>query len=590
MPISHLSIRGCLVSTLLAVALLSGCDQQSGSTTSSRDIDYYTCTMHPSVHSHDPKAKCPICSMDLEPVLRMETAPANDNSAVRGSAAAGFHEFTVPVERQQQIGVTYAPARIAPLHRTIRAVGTVATDLARHWEFVARFEGYVQKLIVTSPGEPVRKDQSLLSIYSPDLFIVERELVHLFNIRDREQTSDGKTGTASLIEGSRRRLAQWSITPQQIEELERTREAPEFITLHSPFDGVVEEVLVNQGRKVMPGDRLVSLADLSLVWVWAEFYENEIAQLAKGQKVVISSSSYPGEKFEGAIALVSPFVAEMRRTVRARLDIPNPHFKLHPGMFVTVELAVEHGRALTIPLSAVMPTGDRMLAFVDRGEGRLEPRSLQLGGPYSGLYEVLSGLKEGERVVASANFLIDAESKVQGAVKSFALPEADPADTPPASPEPVQLPPNATEVYQPMIESYLALKDSLAHDHPDALKSTAAGLEKWSDAVAKSGVLPSSDVPRYRERLAAFASSLKQFDSESLDEARVHFGKVSATLIALLTEFPPALAKPVYVMDCAMWQKSPGKWVQATPAIENPFMGQRMLECGELVKTLTTTR
>jgi Cu(I)/Ag(I) efflux system membrane fusion protein len=377
------------------------------------NVDYYTCTMHPSVRSQDPHGKCPICSMDLVPVMKKGATVAT------AAQATGPNEFSVPVERQQQIGVTYATAEKKPLRHVIRSVGRVVPDKTRHWEFVARVEGYVQKLHVTSPGEPVEDGQPLLTIYSPELSTAERELVNLLDARDRAATAEGKASAERSIGAARRRLEQWNITAPQITELEKTRKPSEFLTLNSPFKGVVEDVPVDQGRKVAIGDHLVDVADLSVVWVWADFYEDELSMLAKGQKVRITTKSYPGQVFEGELSLIDPFLAEMKRTAKVRMDIPNPDFKLRPGMYVDIALTMDMGEGLTIPVSAAMPTGSRTLVFVDKGEGKLEPRSIQLGRKYGDIYEVTGGLKEGERVVASANFLIDAESKVQGAVWSF---------------------------------------------------------------------------------------------------------------------------------------------------------------------------
>jgi len=189
--------------------------------------------------------------------------------------------------------------------------------------------------------------------------------------------------------------------------------------LLSPFRGVVQSVPLEQGKNVKVGDMLVEVADLSVVWVWAEFYENELPMLQVGQNIDVSTKSYPGEKFKGTISVINPFLDEAKRTAKVRIDIPNPDFKLRPGMYVNAELEMDMGVALTIPVSAVMPTGTRSVVFVDKGEGKLEPRIVQLGTKYGDIYEVKSGLQENERVVASANFLIDAESKVQGALKAF---------------------------------------------------------------------------------------------------------------------------------------------------------------------------
>src|SRR6266487_1391369 len=431
----------------------AGCAKKGASGKPS-NVDYYTCTMHPSVKSQDPNGKCPICSMDLVPVLKKsggETKPAaspqmqetksgemKGMSGMQGmqgmkggeTKAAQTSEFVVPVERQQQIGVTYAAVARKTLRHTIRSVGMVVPDKGRNWQFVSRVDGYVQKLDVKSPGEIVGKDAPLLSIYSPDVLTSEREFVELLRMRDQAKSKDARETPERLIESARRRLQLWNVTDAQITELQKTRNSQENLTLLSPFRGIVQSVPVEQGKSVKVGDMLVEVADLSVVWVWAEFYENELPMLQVGQKIDITTKSYPGEKFEGTISLINPFLDEMKRTAKVRIDIPNPEFKLRPGMYVNAELAMDMGEALTVPMSAIMPTGTRNVVFVDKGEGKLEPRIIQLGQKYGDVYEVQDGLREGEQVIASANFLIDAESKVQGALKDF---EASQSPVEPAS-------------------------------------------------------------------------------------------------------------------------------------------------------------
>lgn len=428
-----------VASLLLTLFVLSACGKQ-GAAKADPNIDYYTCSMHPSVHANEP-GKCPICSMDLVPVMKRgsaTTTPAANGSAKQemanmpgmpGMAPAKAdgsgtesNEFNVPVERQQQIGVTYAPVERRPLNHTIRAVGMVEPDSTRRWSFVARVAGYVEKLFVTSPGEIVEKDVPLLSIYSPDLLTTERELVSLFKMRDSARSKEARDTAQRLIDAARSRLEQWNVTSDQIAELERSRRPPEFLILRSPFRGIVEQVAAQQGASVKPGDRLVDVADLSTVWVWAEFYENELRMLQQGQKFWLTSGSYPGASFEGKIAVINPFIDPAKRTAKVRIEIDNPDFKLQPGMFVNAELAMAMGEGLTIPVSAIMPTGTRNIVFVDKGEGKLEPRLVELGAKYGDNYEVREGVREGERVVSSANFLIDAEAKVQGALKAFDAP------------------------------------------------------------------------------------------------------------------------------------------------------------------------
>jgi len=446
-----------LVALLFGPAV-AGCGKKAVSGKPS-NVDYYTCTMHPSVKSQDPNGKCPICSMNLVPVLKkgggeMKSEASPQMRETKGGEMKGMSgmqgmqgmkggseikgaqtsEFVVPVERQQQIGVTYAAVARKPLHHTIRSVGMVVPDKGRNWQFVSRVDGYVQKLDVKSPGEIVEKDAPLLSIYSPDLLTSEREFVELLRMRDQAKSKEARETPERLIESAKRRLQLWNVTNEQITELQKTRNPRENLTMLSPFRGVVQSVPVEQGKSVKMGDMLVEVADLSLVWMWAEFYENELSMLQAGQKIVVTAKSYPGQNFDGTISLIDPFLDETKRTAKVRIDIPNADFKLRPGMYVNAELAMEMGEGLTIPVSAVMPTGTRNIVFVDKGEGKLGPRIVQLGTKYGDIYEVQSGLVENERVVASANFLIDAESKVQGALKEFEQEKPEEAATPPVKP------------------------------------------------------------------------------------------------------------------------------------------------------------
>jgi RND family efflux transporter MFP subunit len=434
-----------LVLGLLLLLGLPSCSkkvaQQDGS-----GADYYTCTMHPSVKSKDP-GKCPICSMDLVPVMKKGAQPKAGESDKAGGmkgmgemkgmgdmkgmpdmkegAAGESNEFVVPVERQQMIGVTYAVAERRPLEATLRTVGIVEPEAERVFEYVARVEGYVDKLTVSSPGQMVKEGEALLTIYSPDLLATEQELLEML----RTSGSSDR-----LMESAKRRLKLWNVSDEDIDQLLKTRKASEFLTLRSPFDGIVQDVPVKPGMSVKVGDRLMGLVDLSAVWLWAEFYENELPLLSTGQKIKITVPAFGDEEFAGEIAVIEPFLDPMKRTVRVRIDIPNPHWKLRPGMFVNAWLDVRAGEGLTVPVSAIMPVGRRNIVFVDKGEGRLEPRFVDLGRKFTKLssrydsdyYEVRGGLKEGERVVASANFLIDAESKIQGALKTWPTEESAP--------------------------------------------------------------------------------------------------------------------------------------------------------------------
>jgi Cu(I)/Ag(I) efflux system membrane fusion protein len=363
-------------------------------------VSYYTCSMHNWVRESAP-GKCPVCGMTLIPVMK----------AGAETMSAGPAAFVVPLDRQQEIGVTYATVVRAPLRRTMHAAGTVDYDRQRDWQYVARTDGYVKELFVTSPGESVAADQPLLSLYSPDLFSAEREYAMLL----------GTPGAAAqgMLVAARARLKQWNVPDEEIAALEKNRQPASEITLRSPFRGVVREVAAQQGGSVKTGDKLVEVVDLSEVWVWADFYEAEMGAIATGRQAAIAVSAYPGEWFRGTVTVVDPFLDEATRTFKVRIDIANPEQKLRPGMYGDVALDAEMGEGLIIPLNAVMPTGRRNLVFVDKGGGSLEPRDVTLGGEYDGGYEVKAGLAEGERIVSSATFLIDAEAQIQGALEGL---------------------------------------------------------------------------------------------------------------------------------------------------------------------------
>jgi membrane fusion protein, copper/silver efflux system len=454
-------ITALLIVVLAVVAVPA---QMQAKTIKPPDVDYYTCTMHPSVRSQDPDGHCPICGMDLVPVMKrgveagtsvsdgtnqpaagarkikfyqstmapQETSPkpAKDSMGMEmepvyeetGNTEKQPDEFMVPVERQQQIGVTYATIVKQPFHYSLRTVGTVTFDKARHWDYVARVEGYVSKLSVFSRGDLVEKDSPLMSIYSPDLLTTENEFVNLLKTRDAACTNNQTALLAStdlLIDGTEQRLRLWNITDEQITNLESTREPEETLTLFSPFKGVVQDLDVDQGRHVSVGDHLVDVADLSAVWVWVQFYQDELSMLKTGLPVTITTSSYPGEKFNGKISVVDPFINNEMRTARVRIEVENADFKLRPDMYVDVELNADMGEGIAVPAEAVLPTGMHNIVFVDKGDGRLQPRFIELGRKYGDFFEVKSGLNENERVVDSANFLIDAEAQVQGALKSW---------------------------------------------------------------------------------------------------------------------------------------------------------------------------
>jgi membrane fusion protein, copper/silver efflux system len=605
------SILAILSIGLLVSLVLSGCSKPAGKPAANANIDYWTCTMHPSVHSKDP-GKCPICSMDLVPVMKKvsneTTAKGNSGGMTdSGSNSMGSMtmpspnqesgkstEFTVPVERQQQIGVTYATVTKRPIQLSIRSVGMLEPDTSKMFDYVARVDGYVEELKVNSPGQQVSQGQPLITIYSPDLRSTEQELVNILNDRDRSGT--GRASNDQLIEATKRRLKLWNVSDQEIDDLDKNRKPSDQLVLRSPFDGVVNDVMGRPGMNVKMGDKLVSVLDLSNLWVWAEFYENEVGLLKQGQRIDVSLPAFPNQTFQGQIAVINPVIDAAKRTARVRIDIPNPKGQLRPGMYANVEVKINDGEGLTIPVQAALPTGERMLVFLDRGQGKLLPRYVKVGRSFTtfdgqeqeSYYQVLNGVQEGDRIVSSANFLIDAESQVQGALKDWQGEE--PASTPPMT----EKPPNGSSnsnfdsVVKSVLDSYKRLHDFLAENKFSLVPVETVTLRK--DVHSLLGIDPPSKPELFRDLVRALKRSSDQLTPNNIDQARMEFGQFSAALIAFLKDFMPQLDDPLYTIKCPMWTKSPAVWLQDSTQVKNPFLGPDMPTCGTVQETLQAAR
>lgn len=324
----------------------------------------------------------------------------------------------VSPDRQQITGLRLGTVTVQNMEKVIQTVGKLDFDEKKITTVSPKIGGWIEDLYVDYSGKLVRKDQPLLSIYSPDLVSAQEEFLLALKIKNTYagQASAGwSTQGENLLQSARKRLLLWDVTPRQIEALEKTGEIKRNLVLYSPVDGFVLEKMVFKGMGIMPGGVLYKIGDLSSIWVIADVYEYELPFVQVGQKALISLSYLPGESFEGTATYIYPSVDPKTRTAKVRFDLPNPEFKLKPEMWATVEMKIPLGRKLVVPDDAVMDTGTMQMAFVDRGQGYFEPRHIRVGSKVKGFYEVLSGLKEGESVVTSANFLIDSESRLKSA-------------------------------------------------------------------------------------------------------------------------------------------------------------------------------
>ena len=354
----------------------------------------------------------------------------NNMSSPGGKAARDPKQpgsIMVNARKQQLIGVKTEKAKSRIITHTIRTVALVEVD-ERNLEHVnIKLEGWVEKLYVRFTGEKVKKDQMLFEIYSPELVSSQEEyLLALKAVRtlgDSEFPEVAESANRVLL-STRERFSLWDITPDHIEDLERTGKVLRTLPLHAPISGYVLKMNVREGGYITPSTDTFVLANLSNIWVLADLYEFEIPYVKLGQKAQITLPYFPNEVFQGTVTYIYPVLDPKTRTVKVRFELPNPGWRLKPDMFANVTLEIPLGDRLVVPNTAVLDSGKRQVVFVDTGQGMFEARNVTLGVRSREWYEVLEGVKEGEMVVTSGNFLIDSESAL-GAATGMMMPGMD---------------------------------------------------------------------------------------------------------------------------------------------------------------------
>ncbi len=373
------------------------------------EAQLYTCGMHPNVIQEGPGI-CPICNMDLTPL--------------RKSVPAGAGAVVIDPAVVQNIGVRTAEARRGALAKTIRATGEIVEDETRVGVVNLKISGWIEKVTVDETGQSVVRGDPLLEIDSPELVTTQEEYRIAWNgVRRLGEDAPAEVRAAArrTLESTKRRLLYWGITEEQIAELERTGEVRRSMTLRSPFTGVVTMKSALPGQKVAPGTDLYHIADLSRVWVEASVFDGDLPFVRLGQEATMTLSYLPGEELTGRVAFLSPVVREKTRDVAIRLEFPNEEGLLKPGMYADVRIrSVLDTDALLVPAESVIRTGKRNVLFIARGDGKFSPTEVLLGPRgEGGVVEVIAGIEEGDRVVTSAQFLLDSESSFQEALRKM---------------------------------------------------------------------------------------------------------------------------------------------------------------------------
>ena len=369
---------------------------------------YYVDAMHPWYKSDKPGI-APDCGMKLVPVRAGEQAQYERNDLPPGAVR-------ITPEKQQLIGVEYGTVEYDNVTDSIRAAARVSLDETRIAKVQAKLEGWIDQVYVDFAGKYIKKGDPLLAIYSPEALATQQE--YLLALKAEKMMNDNPIhamaeSTANLAAAAKKRLELWDISGLQIETIARTGEPIKDLTLYSPISGFVTERSAFAKQRVTADTPLYTVADLSSVWVIADVFEYESANIRSDQPATLTLDYLPGRVFRGRVSYILPQVDPATRTLKVRIQFPNPDYALKPEMYGQVELRTGGARKLVVPQSAVLNSGERQVVFVDRGNGNFEPRSVKIGAQRENRIEILNGLRAGERIVTSGNFLIDSESQLQ---------------------------------------------------------------------------------------------------------------------------------------------------------------------------------
>jgi len=409
----------------------------------------YQCPMHPSITADHP-SDCPICGMKLvevkaggtgeraiafyrSPMDAKQASPAprkdemgmdylpvyEDELKGGGSTVEGLATVQIDPARQQLIGLRTAPASVGPVGGAWRTVGRVAIDETRVRHVNVKVEGFVERIYVDFVGKPVRKGEPLFAFYSPELLSLQNEYLLAVKLRSELGTGVLAGSGDDLVQSARERLELWDVPDSVLEELARTGKPKKALTLVSPISGVVTKKDVVQGHKLAAGDMPYEITDLSEVWVLADIYESDLAKTKVGMPATLSLDAFPNQVFTGSVAFIDPILDPKTRTAKVRLAFANPRGELRPEMFGEVTLRSLAREGLRIPADAVIDSGTKKVVFVSLGDGKFQPRELELGATDGDQVEVVSGLEPGDQVVVRANFLVDSESRLKASLAAI---------------------------------------------------------------------------------------------------------------------------------------------------------------------------
>jgi Cu(I)/Ag(I) efflux system membrane fusion protein len=550
----------------------------------------FWCPMDPQIKSKKENAVCPICNMAL---VELE-----------GGVVEAPDHLTLTAQQIQQAGVVTMPVIRRKLYREIDTTGRIDYDERRYAGISSwvRGKSRIDRLHVNFTGDTVKEGEVVAEIYSPELISTQEEF--LIALRNAENSTGGRSSRIGLdpvdyVASARQKLIYQGLTPAQVDELQETRTVLDRIPVFAPISGTVIERHVQQMQYVQEGDWLLHLADLSHLWLYVDIFEDEEPLIEPGMPVELSVGKLPGETFWGKVAFVEPRVRPETRTIPVRIDIDNRDGKLFPGMYARARVRHDFPSVLAVPDSAVLWSGQRAIVITKGIDGAFQPREVALGRKWlfaaedeAGadkaslgfgadrlrFHEVLQGLAPGDQVVTSGAFLLNAESQFQSVLAKMLPPESDGRTL-----EQLIGKPLAAQSRE-LLDAYFQLSATLAEDRIDdvsiGLKRIAAQAEQLAQATADAD---HSSFAEDAGRFSILASELSAAPVSDARDARTRFGRLSRELTELLEAHggKTLFGKELYQFECGMAKVGYERWLWWSPEIHNPYMGQKMLDCGK---------
>lgn len=623
---------GILLIVLLGVAQRVGWIQSGSLATPTRSgagaDDIHTCPMHPQIRQPGP-GRCPICGMALVPAATKETDV--DQLAV-----------TIEPAQRRLANIQTAMVTQQPVTTTIRTIGSIEIDESRQATIASYIDGRVERIFADYTGVEVEQGDHLAVVYSPQLYSAQVEYIEArraLNERNSSTLASVQKAQTNLVANARQRLIELGMTAEQLETLDSTRQAQSRLTIHAAIGGTVTEKLVEEGQYISAGEPIYRIANLSTVWLMLEFYPEDASLIRYGQQVRAELTSHPGQNFSGRVAFIAPNVDKDTRTVGVRVEFDNADGELRPGDYAQAMIEIPIGpqgdvydaelagkwispmhpqvirdqpgdcpicgmklvptsrfgytdqpvaqpTSITVPRSALLMAGDHSVVYVETEPGRFELRDVTLGAMLRDNAIVVDGLKPGEEVATSGNFLIDSQMQLAGK-PSLIDPTRYVAESHSRpltfdSIAIVRIQGTVGEDLEQLYSHYFTIQQALSRDELPTDHSVAA-LSHLSAKLAKVDSLE-EDVQKQLSKITTNASRLHHL---SLNKARAQFKRMSHAVTTLATKVRGQGAdRPFYHFFCPMVEQGQGDWLQAEDQIANPYFGSNMFRCGELVEKI----